>query len=197
MNGHWTFSLAAGTALLLGGALMATAAELQIGQIPSANQAFSGNTQVSTLVGSTVLDPQGQELGRIKDVLLDAQSGQATFVVIDAEIPASGHAILVVPYGALWVSSNPLDHRQSVMLDLRPDQVHSAAPDSKRPMADVAESDVSGTSPQLLSSQDVLHRGTSDREPDSAEPAARAPALPEHRGPGAHNAAGPIGFYNE
>ena len=77
-------------------------------------------------MGTTVLDPQGQKLGQIKDVLLDSQTGQATFVVLDAEVPASGHAMLVVPYQAFRVSFNPLDHRQSVLLDLRPDQLHAA-----------------------------------------------------------------------
>ena len=82
--------------------------------------------QNSTLTGATVLDPQSRKLGQIKDVLLDAQTGQATFVVLDAEAPGSGHAMLVVPYQALRVSFNPADHRQSVVLGLRADQVRAA-----------------------------------------------------------------------
>jgi hypothetical protein len=69
---------------------------------------------------------QGQKLGQIKDVLLDSQAGQATFVVLDAAAPGTGHAMLVVPYRALWVSINPVDKRQSVVLDLRPDQLLAA-----------------------------------------------------------------------
>ena len=77
-------------------------------------------------MGTTVLGPQSQKLGQIKDVLFDSQTGQATFVVLDAEAPGSGHAMLVVPYQALRVSVNPSDHRQSVVLDLRPDQMRAA-----------------------------------------------------------------------
>ena len=34
--------------------------------------------------------------------------------------------MLVVPFPALWVSVNPVDHRQTVILDLLPDQLHAA-----------------------------------------------------------------------
>ncbi len=126
MNARWTVLLAACTAVFLCGALLATAAEPKSGQNQSAMQGSAGIIQTSTLIGTTVLDPQGQILGQIKDVLLDSQTGQATFVVLDAEAPNSVHAMLVVPYRALWVSFNPLDHRQSVVLDLRPDQLQAA-----------------------------------------------------------------------
>ena len=126
MNARWTVSLAAATAVLLGGALRATAAEPNRGQNQPAVQGSAGIIQDSTLMGTTVLDPQSQKLGQIKDVLFDSQTGQATFVVLDAEAPGSGHAMLVVPYQALRVSVNPSDHRQSLVLDLRPDQVRAA-----------------------------------------------------------------------
>jgi len=79
-----------------------------------------------TLVGTTVLDPQGQQIGHIKHVLLNTQTGQATFVILDAESLGPGHAILVVPYQALRISFNPSDRRQSVVLDRRPDQLRVA-----------------------------------------------------------------------
>ena len=117
MNVRWMVSLAAATAVLCSGALAATAAD----------GGRSGILRDSTLIGTTVLDPQRQVLGQIKDVLLNAQSGQATFVIVHAPALASGHANLVVPYQALRVSFNPADNRPSVALDLRPDQL-SAAP---------------------------------------------------------------------
>ena len=126
MNARWTALLAACAAVLLCGSLLATAAEPTIGQNQSAVQGSAGVIQNSTLMGATVLDPQGQKLGQVKDVLLDSQTGQATFAVLDAEVPGSGHAMLVVPYQALWVSFNPLDHRQSVALNLRQDQLRAA-----------------------------------------------------------------------
>ena len=121
MNARWTVSLAVGTAVLFCGTVLATAAEPNAGQNQSAMQCSAEIIQSSTLVGTTVLDPQNQKLGQIKNVLLDAQAGQATFVVVEA-----GQAMLVVPYQALRVSFNPTDNRQSVVLDLRQDQMATA-----------------------------------------------------------------------
>ena len=172
MNARWTVLLAACTAVFLCGALLATAAEPKSGQNQSAMQGSAGIIQTSTLIGTTVLNPQSQKLGRIKDLLLDFQTGQATFVILDAEVSGSGHAMLVVPCQALRVSFNSSENRQSVVLDLRPDQLRARAADSGQPMADAPESAVSGTSPQLLSTQDV-HGGASDRQPEHAEHAGR------------------------
>ena len=126
MNVRWTVSLVVCSALLFCGALPASATEPTFAQNQSAVQISAGFVQSSTLMGTTVLNRQSQKLGRIKDVLLDCQTGQATFVLLGAEIPASGRGTLVVPYQALRVSVNPADHRQSVVLDLRPDQLPDA-----------------------------------------------------------------------
>ncbi len=126
MNARWTVSLAASIAVLLGGAILAAAAEPNVGQNQSAGQGSAAIIRNSTLMGAPVLDPQSHKLGQIKDILLDSQTGQATFVVLDAEVPGSDHAMLVVPYQALRVSVNPPDNRQSVVLDLRPDQLRAA-----------------------------------------------------------------------
>ena len=121
----WTFLLAAGTAVILCGAWLATAAP-NVGQIPSLPQGSPGLIRNSALVGTMVLYPQGQDLGRIKEVLFDSQTGQATFVILDPVVPVAGHAMLVVPYQALQVSSNPPDNRLSIVLGLRPDRLAAA-----------------------------------------------------------------------
>ena len=105
---------------------LASAAVPTVGNDQAAMQGPAGLIHGSTLIGATVLNPQGQRLGKIKDVLLDSQAGEATFVLLDAEAAGFARAMLVVPYQALWVGFNPLDHRQSVVLDLRPDQLHAA-----------------------------------------------------------------------
>jgi hypothetical protein len=120
MNARWTIFLTASTALLLCVATLATAAEPNMGQTQAAT------IRNSTLMGATVLDLQNHKLGLIKDVVFDAQSGQATFVVLDAAGPASAHAMLVVPYSALRVTINPADKSQSVALDLRQEQLQAA-----------------------------------------------------------------------
>jgi len=120
-------SLVACTALLLYGAVQAMAAgPTPANPTPPSTQGSTAMIQSSILVGTTVLDPRSQKLGQIKDVVFDTQTGQASFVLLDADIPGSGHAMLVVPYPALRVSFNAPDHRQSVVLDLRPDQLRSA-----------------------------------------------------------------------
>jgi len=91
MSAHWTFSVVAFTALLLCGTLAATAAAPKIGQDRSPMPGSAGTIRISTLTGTTVLDPQGQKLGRIKQVLLDSQTGQVAFVVLDADVPGPGH----------------------------------------------------------------------------------------------------------
>ncbi len=126
MKVHWTVSLAACAAVLLGGVLLANAAP-NAGQSQTAVQGSAGVVRISALMGATVVDPQGQKkVGQIKDVLLDPQTGQASFVVLDTEVPGSGHAMLVVPYQALRVSCNPADSRQSVVLDLRAERLRAA-----------------------------------------------------------------------
>ncbi|MGO9110382.1 MAG: PRC-barrel domain-containing protein [Thermoguttaceae bacterium] len=91
MNTRWTSSLAVFAAVLFCGASLATAAAPNIGQNRSPTQGSVGIVRVSTLMGTTVLDSHGQKLGRIKDVLLDSQTGQVTVMVLDAEVPGSGH----------------------------------------------------------------------------------------------------------
>lgn len=124
MNVRWTISLAACAAILVGGSLAATAADPITGQNPAATDS-NGIIQSSSLIGAPVLNPQSQKLGQIKDVLLDQQTGQASFVVLDA-MAGSNHAMLVVPFQSLWVTSNPVDKSRSVMLDLRPGQLAAA-----------------------------------------------------------------------
>ena len=88
MNVRWTVLPAAFTAVLLGAAVLATAAEPNLGQNQSAMPGSAGIIPISTLTGTPVLNPQSQKLGLIKDVLLDSRTGQATFVLLDAEVPA-------------------------------------------------------------------------------------------------------------
>ncbi len=113
-------------AAFLGGAVWAAVAEANTGQDQLTVPASPTVISTSTLVGSPVLDPRSQQLGRIKDVLLDPRSGRATFMVIDAQAPGTGHAMLVVPYEALQIGFYPGQDRVSVVLDLQPGQVQAA-----------------------------------------------------------------------
>jgi len=127
MKAHGKVFVTVGTGVLLCAAIGAAAAKAVDGQNLSAIQGPPVEVVKNlTLVGATVLDPQGIHLGKIQHVLLDAQTGQATFVVLDADSLGPGHEILVVPYQALRITYNPSDRRQSIVLDRRPDQLRAA-----------------------------------------------------------------------
>ena len=123
MNTRGTRSLAAGVAVVLCGALAAAAAASDMVQKIPAIQGSPVLIRNSELIGSVVLYPQGNTLGRIKDVLFDSQTGQATFLILDAESTATVHPMLVVPYQALQVSVNPADNHLTLVLGLRPDRL--------------------------------------------------------------------------
>jgi hypothetical protein len=90
--------------VLLYGAILATAAAPSIGHDRSPMQGSTGTIEISKLAGMTVLDPQGKKLGRIKDVLVDSRTGQATFLVLDAEALGPGHPMT---YSAARPIQNP------------------------------------------------------------------------------------------
>jgi hypothetical protein len=90
--------------VLIYGAILATAAAPNTGHDRSPMQGFTGTIEISKLAGMTVLDPQGKKLGRIKDVLVDSRTGQATFLVLDAEALGPGHPMT---YSAARPIQNP------------------------------------------------------------------------------------------
>jgi hypothetical protein len=121
MIARWTFSLAAFAAVLLLGASLASAAAPNIGQDRSPMQGSAGTIRVSALTGTTVLDSQGQKIGRIKDVLLDAKTGQITFVVLDAVAAGSGHP-------TTYTAARPIDNPSMPAPSLPPTAVAAPPP---------------------------------------------------------------------
>ena len=127
MNARWMLSRAAFAAVLLSASLPATAAESNMDRHQSPAHGSARVIENSALIGTTVLDSQGQAVGRIKDLLFDYQTGQAVFVVVAAESAPSGHPTFVVPYRALRLSFNPEDNRPRVTMDQRPSGLYSAS----------------------------------------------------------------------
>jgi hypothetical protein len=121
MNARWTLSVTAFAAALLGGALLASAAAPNLGQDRSPMQDPAGTIRLSTLTGTTVLDLQGQKLGRIKDIALDAKTGQPTFVVLDTAAPASGQA-------TTYTAARPIDNSGMPAPSLPPSAVAAPSP---------------------------------------------------------------------
>ena len=129
MNRHGTFFLVATSAVIFSGfygAVPTVAAEPNTVQNKPAVQGLPKAIQDLTLVGSTVHNLSGQKLGEIQYVLLAPSTGQAKFVILDAEGPGSAHMTLVVPFQALRVSFNHAEKRQVVEMNIQSDQLASA-----------------------------------------------------------------------
>ena len=123
MNARWIYAVAAATAAFLPQGLWAAASGPIATQQHAPLQSSPSGVPVLNLVGATVSFPQPRKLGQIEDIVLDPQTGQAMLAVLDADIPGVGRTTLVVPYQALQVVFNPVDHRDSVVLNVRADRL--------------------------------------------------------------------------
>jgi sporulation protein YlmC with PRC-barrel domain len=67
----------------------------------------------STLTGDVVVDPAGQPLGRIREIMLDVPSGRIAYVVLSVEEPpATDRKLFAVPWLALTLDS---EHRRFIL----------------------------------------------------------------------------------
>jgi sporulation protein YlmC with PRC-barrel domain len=96
------------------------------GQDPAAAQGSVGTMEFSRFMGTFVVNLQGEKLGVIKDLVLDSQTGQATFVIVDTQAPGAGRSMLVVPYEALRLGFNAADNRETAVLNLRAENIRVA-----------------------------------------------------------------------
>jgi len=79
--------------LFLPGALLAQQQASTSSQGQQSGQAILSKAE--SLKGSTVVDPQGQQLGKVDSVTLDMMSGQISYVVVE---PDKGNKHIPVPY---------------------------------------------------------------------------------------------------
>ena len=80
--------------------------------------------------GQRVTDPEGKDLGRLVDVLVDA-NGQPQAAVIDfGGFMGVGNRKVAVHWSALHF--NPADPKHKITLDMTPDQI-KAAPEFRNP----------------------------------------------------------------
>ena len=116
MNARWTVSLAACSAMLLCGALLATAAEPNVGQNHLAMKCSAAVIQKSTPAGTTVPGPQIQKLGKIQNVAVDTQPGTqstaaatdnpgASYPPIPCVVPQPCPCVVVLPCETPWPQS--------------------------------------------------------------------------------------------
>jgi len=113
MNARWTVLLAVCSAVLLCGALLATAAEPSIAQNRPVAKGPAETIQKATLVGTTVPGPQGEKLGKIKNVALDPQPGtHSAAALVDnpsascpCVVPPPCPCVVYVPCETPWPQS--------------------------------------------------------------------------------------------
>jgi osmotically-inducible protein OsmY len=73
---------------------------------------------VSTLIGSKVRDSAGQDVGEIKELMVDASSGQVAYAVLAAGgVLGVGRTLFAVPFESLTVSQD----RSAIVLNARSD----------------------------------------------------------------------------
>ncbi len=99
------------------------------------------------ILGQRVIDAQGAEIGRLVDILVDA-NGQPQAAVIDfGGFMGVGNRKIAVHWGALRFA--PGDPKRKIALDMTPDQI-KAAPEFRNPdkaAAVVTPADPNASSP--------------------------------------------------
>jgi hypothetical protein len=78
----------------------------------------------STFIGADVENPQGQDLGDIKDVVLDRESGRVVYAVVSfGGFLGMGEKLFAVPWGAF---AQPRADKDKFVLDVDKDRLKNA-----------------------------------------------------------------------
>src|ERR687885_1145240 len=78
----------------------------------------------STFIGSDVENPQGQNLGDIKDIVIDRASGRIVYAVVSfGGFLGMGEKLFAVPWGAF---SQPDTHKDKFVLAVDKDRLRNA-----------------------------------------------------------------------
>jgi sporulation protein YlmC with PRC-barrel domain len=74
------------------------------------------------MIGQNVESPQGQNLGRVRELVMDAETGQVGYAVISAQDVTGIQRDYLVPWAALQ-----FDHRaETFVLDISPEELREA-----------------------------------------------------------------------
>ena len=78
----------------------------------------------NTFIGANVENPQGQNLGDVKDVVIDRTSGRITYAVVSfGGFLGVGEKLFAVPWGAF---SQPKADKETFVLDIDKERLKSA-----------------------------------------------------------------------
>jgi hypothetical protein len=116
-------------ALLAGPFVMAEAARADDAP-PPANVQSVPPEDASAILGQRVMDAEGNDLGRLVDVLVDQNSQPQAAVIDFGGFMGVGNRKVAVHWSALHF--NPADPKRKIMLDMTPDQIR-AAPEFRNP----------------------------------------------------------------
>lgn len=76
-----------------------------------------------TLEGDSVLNPTGEKLGEIKDIMIDVRSGQVAYAVLSrGGVLGIGDKLFAIPWGALTLDAN----RKCFILDVSEERLDKA-----------------------------------------------------------------------
>lgn len=76
-----------------------------------------------TLEGDDVVNVQGEDLGKIKDIMIDVQSGQVAYAVLSSGgFLGLGDKLFAIPWGALTLDAN----RKCFILDVDQEKLKAA-----------------------------------------------------------------------
>lgn len=77
----------------------------------------------TTLVGDTVINPQGEDLGKVEDIMLDIHEGRVAYVVLSfGGFMGMGNKLFAIPWKALSLS----EERHAFILDVEKDRLKNA-----------------------------------------------------------------------
>lgn len=77
----------------------------------------------STLIGDDVVNPQGESLGDLKDIMLDTSSGKITYAVLSfGGILGMGDKLFAVPWSALRIDGED----KNLVLNVAKDRLKDA-----------------------------------------------------------------------
>jgi len=112
--------------------MVALCAAAFLAATPVAAFAASGTQQAGKLIdagkldGQQVKNMQGQDLGKIKQVLIDPQSGRARYAVLEVDKAWSlDNSEIAVPFGAFQISHNG-NNNLTVQLDATKEKLQNA-----------------------------------------------------------------------
>lgn len=77
----------------------------------------------TTLIGDAIVNPAGEKLGDLKDIVLDTTNGEIVYAVMaSGGVLGMGEKLFAVPWNALRIQGR----NENIVLDADPDRLKSA-----------------------------------------------------------------------